>query len=87
VLIIEHNLDIIKVADYLIDLGPDGGDRGGQLIAAGTPEMVCQNEQSYTGQFLRKYLEDERNYNRKGGSGRREGLEQDFAGLAESTNL
>lgn len=59
VLIIEHNLDIIKVADYLIDLGPEGGDRGGRLIAAGTPEEICQIEESYTGQFLRRYLDDE----------------------------
>jgi len=56
VLIIEHNLDIIKVADYVIDLGPEGGDRGGELIACGTPRQVCENEHSYTGQFLRDYL-------------------------------
>jgi excinuclease ABC subunit A len=56
VLIIEHNLDIIKVADYLIDLGPEGGDRGGELLAAGTPEEVSQVEASYTGQFLRDVL-------------------------------
>jgi len=79
VLIIEHNLDIIKVADYLIDLGPDGGDRGGTLVACGTPEEVCQNQASYTGQFLQKYLQDERNYEHKG--------EQNFAGLPESANL
>ncbi len=60
VLIIEHNPDIIKVADYLIDLGPEGGDRGGLLVAAGTPEQVCGNLDSYTGQFLQKYLEAER---------------------------
>ena len=53
VLIIEHNLDIIKVADWLIDLGPEGGDRGGELIAEGTPEDVAQVETSYTGQFLK----------------------------------
>jgi excinuclease ABC subunit A len=53
VLIIEHNLDIIKVADYIIDLGPEGGDRGGELIAEGTPEEVCQVDASFTGQFLR----------------------------------
>jgi excinuclease ABC subunit A len=53
VLIIEHNLDIIKVADYIIDLGPEGGDRGGELIAEGTPEEVCAVEASYTGQFLK----------------------------------
>ncbi|MBA4399507.1 MAG: excinuclease ABC subunit UvrA, partial [Anaerolinea sp.] len=56
VLIIEHNLDIIKVADYIIDLGPDGGDRGGLLVAAGTPEEVCANPDSYTGQFLSQYV-------------------------------
>jgi len=53
VLIIEHNLDIIKVADYIIDLGPEGGDRGGELVAEGTPEEVCEVAASYTGQFLR----------------------------------
>jgi excinuclease ABC subunit A len=58
VVIIEHNLDIIKVSDYLIDLGPEGGDRGGQLIAVGTPEEVCQVEGSYTGQFLSRYFEE-----------------------------
>jgi|YNPNPStandDraft_1061719.scaffolds.fasta_scaffold02205_8 excinuclease ABC subunit A len=58
VLIIEHNLDIIKTADYLIDLGPEGGDRGGELVAAGTPEELCQVEASYTGQFLRRYMQD-----------------------------
>jgi len=56
VIIIEHNLDIIKVADYLIDLGPEGGDRGGLVIAEGTPEEVCENDASYTGQFLRPYV-------------------------------
>lgn len=57
VLIIEHNLDIIKVADYLIDLGPDGGDRGGLLVAEGTPEEVCEVKESYTGEYLKQYLE------------------------------
>jgi excinuclease ABC subunit A len=56
VLIIEHNLDIIKVADYIIDLGPEGGDRGGELIAWGTPGEICENPNSYTGQFLKAYL-------------------------------
>jgi excinuclease ABC subunit A len=56
VLIIEHNLDIIKVADYLIDLGPEGGNRGGEIIATGTPEDVCQSPHSYTGEYLKKYL-------------------------------
>jgi excinuclease ABC subunit A len=58
VLIIEHNLDIIKVADYLIDLGPEGGDRGGLLVAEGTPEQVCAMDESYTGQYLRPFICD-----------------------------
>ncbi|WP_058486733.1 excinuclease ABC subunit UvrA [Defluviitalea phaphyphila] len=57
VLVIEHNLDVIKTADYIIDLGPEGGDRGGEIIATGTPEEVAKVEKSYTGQFLRKILE------------------------------
>ena len=57
VLIIEHNLDIIKVADYIIDLGPEGGDRGGELVAAGTPEEICGHPQSFTGQFLKEFME------------------------------
>lgn len=56
VLIIEHNPDIVKTADWLIDLGPEGGDRGGELVAAGTPEEICEVEESYTGQFLKRYL-------------------------------
>ncbi len=56
VLIIEHNLDIIKVADYIIDLGPEGGDRGGEVIATGKPEDICDNPKSYTGQFLKPYV-------------------------------
>lgn len=56
VVVIEHNLDVIKTADYIIDIGPEGGDRGGTVIASGTPEEVAANERSYTGQFLRKYL-------------------------------
>ena len=58
VMIIEHNLDIIKVADYLVDLGPEGGAKGGEVIATGTPEEVMRVEGSYTGQFLRKYLQN-----------------------------
>ncbi len=58
VLVIEHNLDMIKVADYIIDLGPEGGDGGGQIVVAGTPEKVAKNEKSYTGQFLKKILAD-----------------------------
>ncbi|MFN7035148.1 MAG: excinuclease ABC subunit UvrA [Bellilinea sp.] len=56
VLIIEHNMDIIKVADYIIDLGPEGGDRGGRLVAEGTPEQICSFPGSYTGQYLSEYL-------------------------------
>ena len=56
VVVIEHNLDVIKTADYIIDMGPEGGDRGGTVIARGTPEEVAQNEKSYTGQYLKKYL-------------------------------
>lgn len=56
VLTIEHNLDVIKVADYVIDLGPEGGDKGGEIIAEGTPEEVAQNKKSYTGQYLAKIL-------------------------------
>ena len=57
VLVIEHNLDVIKNADWVIDLGPDGGDRGGQIIAQGTPQDVAKNSASYTGQYLRKIIE------------------------------
>ena len=55
-LVIEHNLDIIKSADWLIDLGPDGGDQGGKIIATGTPEQVARNPQSLTGRYLAKVL-------------------------------
>jgi excinuclease ABC subunit A len=58
VIIIEHNMDIIKTADYLIDLGPEGGDRGGELIAVGTPEEVCAIAASYTGKYLNSYLHE-----------------------------
>ena len=57
ILVIEHNLDLIKTADYIIDLGPEGGDRGGEIIGAGTPEQIVKNDKSYTGKFLKKYLE------------------------------
>ncbi len=56
VVVIEHNLDVIKVADYIIDLGPEGGDEGGQIVACGTPEEVAKVKESYTGQFLKKML-------------------------------
>ncbi len=57
VLVIEHNLDVIKSADYIIDLGPEGGDRGGRVVAAGEPEMIMETKESYTGLFLKRYLE------------------------------
>ncbi len=66
VLIIEHNMDIIKVADYIIDLGPEGGDRGGMLVAEGTPEQICSFPGSYTGQYLREYLSLHHLHNCKG---------------------
>lgn len=56
IIVIEHNLEVIKTADYIIDIGPEGGDKGGMIIAKGTPEEVADNEKSYTGQFLRKIL-------------------------------
>lgn len=56
IIVIEHNLDLIKTSDYIIDLGPEGGDKGGKIVAVGTPEQIARNEQSYTGQFLGKYL-------------------------------
>ena len=58
ILVIEHNLDLIKTCDHIIDLGPEGGDAGGEVIAVGTPEQICKNERSYTGKFLKKYLEN-----------------------------
>lgn len=57
VLVIEHNLDVIKIADHIIDLGPDGGDKGGEIVAEGTPEQVAKVKSSYTGQYLKKILE------------------------------
>lgn len=57
IIVIEHNLDLIKTADYIIDLGPEGGEKGGQIIAVGSPEQIVKNEQSYTGMFLKKFLE------------------------------
>ena len=60
VLVIEHNLDVIKTADYIIDLGPEGGDRGGTVVAAGTPEKVARDKRSYTGQYLLPVLKDQR---------------------------
>ena len=56
VLLIEHNLDVIKTADWIIDLGPLGGENGGQIVAVGTPEQISNNKNSFTGQFLKKVL-------------------------------
>lgn len=56
VVVIEHNLDVIKTADYLIDMGPEGGDKGGTVVAAGTPEKVAECQESYTGYYMRKIL-------------------------------
>ena len=56
VIVIEHNLDVIKTADYIIDLGPEGGDGGGTVIATGTPEQVAKNKNSFTGQYIAKML-------------------------------
>ena len=58
VIVIEHNLDMIKTADYIIDLGPEGGDMGGEVIATGTPEQISKVEKSHTGRYLKKYLEE-----------------------------
>ena len=58
IIVIEHNLDLIKTADYIVDLGPEGGDNGGEVVACGTPEQICKNERSHTGRFLKgKYIE------------------------------
>ena len=57
IVVIEHNLDVIKTADWVIDLGPEGGDGGGEIIATGTPEQLAKNPDSYTGHFLKKILQ------------------------------
>mgnify|MGYP004518063621 FL=1 len=58
IIVIEHNLDLIKTADHIIDLGPEGGDNGGQVVAVGSPEQIVKNDRSYTGKFLKKYIEN-----------------------------
>jgi excinuclease ABC subunit A len=78
VLVIEHNLDVIKTADWIIDLGPEGGAAGGEIIAAGTPEQVAQIERSYTGQFVRPLLE--RGRRARGAAARGEGEGRGRAG-------
>src|SRR5690606_31334965 len=60
VLTIEHNLDVIKTADHIIDLGPEGGDKGGTILAAGTPEQIAEVKNSYTGKYLKPILERDR---------------------------
>lgn len=57
VVVIEHNLDVIKTADYIVDMGPEGGDGGGTVVAKGTPEEVAKVPESYTGKYIKKYLE------------------------------
>jgi excinuclease ABC subunit A len=57
VVVIEHNLEVIKTADWILDLGPEGGDGGGELVASGTPEDIVAEQRSYTGQFLKELLE------------------------------
>jgi excinuclease ABC subunit A len=56
ILVIEHNLDVIRCSDWVIDLGPEGGDRGGEIVAIGTPEEVAKNGRSYTGKYLKQVL-------------------------------
>ena len=56
VIVIEHNLDVIKTADYIIDIGPEGGDKGGTVVACGTPEEVAENPNSYTGKYIKMML-------------------------------
>ena len=58
VIVIEHNLEVIKCSDYIIDLGPEGGDRGGEVVASESPEKLINNSKSYTAQFLRKVLQE-----------------------------
>ena len=71
VLVIEHNLDVIKTADYIIDLGPEGGDKGGTIVGYGTPEEVAEIPESYTGKYLKPILERDRSPNGKTNRGKR----------------
>ena len=61
VVVIEHNLDIVKTADYIVDMGPEGGDNGGTIIAVGTPEEIAKNKKSFTGMYLKKMLSQIKN--------------------------
>ena len=65
VIVIEHNLEVIKTADWIIDLGPSGGANGGRIVATGTPEQVADNPESLTGQYLKKYLVADKKKNNK----------------------
>jgi excinuclease ABC subunit A len=65
VIVIEHNLDVIKTADWVVDLGPEGGDNGGRIVAVGTPEQIAANKASYTGHYLRATLAATRGFERK----------------------
>ena len=65
VVVIEHNLDVIKTADYIIDLGPNGGDGGGTIVATGTPEEVAKGKESYTGIYIKRYLEEDKKRRKK----------------------
>ena len=67
VIVIEHNLDVIKTADYIIDIGPEGGARGGRVIAEGTPEEVAVNKNSYTGEYIKRMLNRETDWVEKRG--------------------
>ena len=67
VIVIEHNLDVIKTADYIIDIGPEGGARGGTVIAEGTPEEVAKNKNSYTGEYIKRMLDREKEWVEKRG--------------------
>ena len=67
VIVIEHNLDVIKTADYIIDIGPEGGARGGTVIAEGTPEEVAKNKNSYTGEYIKRMLDREKEWIEKRG--------------------
>ena len=72
-LVIEHNLDVIKSADWIIDLGPEGGERGGHIIATGTPEQIARNQQSHTGRFLARVLPNGNNHGKRQGNGEKQG--------------
>jgi excinuclease ABC subunit A len=84
VLVIEHNLDVIKTADYLIDLGPEGGEGGGTIVGIGTPEELAANPKSYTGGYLKDVLLDERAHGRRAATTRMEAIESaNLASLEE----